>query len=340
MAIKVAHHRMMRKLVIGFGELFNNMALVRYNTDGTENQRVKVPIVYAPKEKYITRLLDDPELSKKIQINLPRMSYDILSMDYDSSRKQATTAKTVAPSGTTNTGLYTNSPVPYNFKFELYLYVRNIEDGTQIIETILPYFQPDYTIKLNMVPEMGITREVPITLNNIDYHIDAEGDRDSKTRIIIWTLSFTVKAFLYGPVIEQNLITNSQPNSANGGVYINFVANDVYEGSEAEFYVDTNNGFGTYESGEIVYQGYSLESATARGKLKFYDNSSGTLHVTNINGYFRNGENVIGQDSLAQYIMEDYSLPERTMGIMRIGALPNTAMANSNFAYNVTTQYV
>ena len=138
------YHRVIRKMVIGFGNLFDNITLVRYNPDLTEAERMLVPIVYATKELYVKRLEDDPDLSKKIQIALPRMSFEMAGLSYDPSRKQNTNFKQFAQ---TTAGLISQyNPVPYNFDFNLYIYVRNIEDGTQIIEHILPFFAPDYTL--------------------------------------------------------------------------------------------------------------------------------------------------------------------------------------------------
>ena len=107
------YHRIIRKLVVGFGNVFNNITLTRYNTDGSEDRRVKVPIIYSPKEKYVARLVGDPELNKKVQVTLPRMSFDLVSMEYDSTRKQVTNSKNYAPSGNPSTKLVQYNPVPY-----------------------------------------------------------------------------------------------------------------------------------------------------------------------------------------------------------------------------------
>ena len=143
------YNRMIRKLTVAFGDLFSNITLVRYNPDESEQERFIVPLDYAAKELYVVRLEGDPNLDKKVQMTLPRMSYEMNGLSYDSSRKQITNIKNFFGSGSNVTSQY--MPVPYNFDFSLYLYVRNIEDGNQIIEHILPFFAPDYTIKVNMV---------------------------------------------------------------------------------------------------------------------------------------------------------------------------------------------
>ena len=183
----IFYNRIIRKLVVGFGNLFNNITLVRYNPDLTESERILVPIVYADKENYVRRLLEDPTLDKKVQITLPRLSFEMSGFKYDPSRKLNTNIKNFASGSVISpTGIQTQyNPVPYDFDFNLYLYVRNIEDGTQIIEHVLSYFTPDYTIKLNLIPEMGIVKEVPVILNSAEQSVDFEGDRDRETRIII-----------------------------------------------------------------------------------------------------------------------------------------------------------
>ena len=176
-------NRIIRKLVVAFGNLFNNITLVRYNENQTEQERFLVPITYAPKELYVQRLEGDYNLDKKVQMTLPRLSFEMTGLTYDTSRKQNTNVKNFAstPSGVKSQ----YNPVPYNFDFNLYLYVRNIDDGTQIIEHIMSYFTPDYTIKLNLIPEMGTIKEVPIILNSASHETTYEGNRDSETRTII-----------------------------------------------------------------------------------------------------------------------------------------------------------
>ncbi len=130
----ITYNRVIRKLVVGFGSLFDKITLVRYNTDRSEDQRVLVPLAYATKELYVRRLEDDPNLQKKVQIALPRMSFEMNGLTYDVSRKQNTNIKQFAR---TTEGIVSQyNPVPYNFDFSLYIYVRNMEDGTQIIATI------------------------------------------------------------------------------------------------------------------------------------------------------------------------------------------------------------
>ena len=322
------YNRVIRKLVVGFGNLFKNLTLVRYNPDFTEAERVLVPIVYATKEFYVRRLEDDPDLSKKIQITLPKMSFEMAGLTYDASRKQNTNFKQFTKTATGVISQY--NPVPYNFDFNLYLYVRNIEDGTQLLEHILSYFTPDYTIKLNLIPEMGITKEVPIILNSSISDIMYEGDKESEPRMVIWTLNFTVKGFIFGKISETGLIKTSITNILN---QISSTDTVVFNMAET--------GIGTYQTGELVYQGYSPGTATATGKVIVWTNN--TLHLTNINGNFISSIPVWGTISNANYNFTGYNVTsQQPINLAEVVIVPNplnvdTAnVANGNYSYTTT----
>lgn len=324
------YHKIIRKMVVGFGDLFNDIDLVRYNPDGTEAQRQKVPLAYAPKERYVMRLQGDPELDKKVQITLPRMSFEMTGMRYDASRKQITNIKNYAPSANPNTILSQYNPVPYDFDFSLYLYVRNIEDGTQIIERILPFFTPDYTIRLNLIPEMGIVKEVPITLKDTNYDIQYEGDREGSTRTIIWTLNFTVKGFVFGPTSEPKIIKKS----------ITQIYDSTLSDSDHVEFVVQQNGVGTYQEGEIVYQGLNLDSATASAKCISWSSTSNKILVSDLYGNFVTNKPLQGSKTGAVYVIQSYKVQPELMVKIEVEPSPNTANANSNYTYNTTiTEY-
>ena len=188
-------NRIIRKMIVAFGNMFSNITLVRMNENGTEQERFLVPVTYAPKEQYVQRLESDPDLDKKVQMTLPRMSYEMMGMRYDASRKQNTNVKNFSKTGSLNS--YYN-PVPYDFDFSLSIYTRNHEDVHSIVECMLPFFTPDYTLSVNLLPESGVTKEIPIVLNRTDREVTYEGNRDSDLRMIIWTLDFTLKGYIYG----------------------------------------------------------------------------------------------------------------------------------------------
>ena len=289
------YNRVIRKLVVGFGNLFDSITLYRFKPDLTESERFIVPIAYASKERYVMRLEEDLNLDKKVQMTLPRMSFEMAGLSYDSSRKQNTNIKNF--SGTPPSGILSQyNPVPYNFDFNLYIYVRNIEDGTQIIEHILPFFTPDYTIKLNLIPEMGIIKEVPVILNSTQHEITYEGGRENETRMIVWTLNFTVKGFIFGKVTETSVI-----NRAFVSVY-----NLVSQEEVIEFYMNLDSGYGTYKVGEKVYQGYTSDDATATGMVvQFTDN---VLRLKELTGNFVSDKPIYGINTLANYNFTSYNL--------------------------------
>ena len=301
------YNRVIRKLVVGFGNLFDNITLYRFKPDLTESERFIVPIAYASKERYVMRLEEDLNLDKKVQMTLPRMSFEMAGLSYDSSRKQNTNIKNF--SGTAPSGILSQyNPVPYNFDFNLYIYVRNIEDGTQIIEHILPFFTPDYTIKLNLIPEMGIIKEVPVILNSTQHEITYEGGRENETRMIVWTLNFTVKGFIFGKVTETSVI-----NRAFVSVY-----NLVSQEEVIEFYMNLDSGYGTYKVGEKVYQGYTPDDASATGMVvQFTDN---VLRLKELTGNFVSDKPIYGINTLANYNFTSYNLnPLKFVEVESIG---------------------
>lgn len=280
------YNRIIRKTVIGFGNLFNNITLVRYNKDETEQERFVIPISYATKELYVKRLQEDPDLDKKVSMTLPRFSFEMTGFSYDASRKQNTNVKNFALKNNATISQY--NPVPYNFDFNLYLYVRNIEDATQVLEHILSYFTPDYTIKLNLMSEMNIVKEVPIILNNTSQEIEYEGNADASTRIIIWTLNFTVKGFIFGAVSQA------------GGIIKSAITNIVdLTPSKIVFIMNPLSENIPYKVGEYVYQGYSPHVALATGRVASWSNNELTLAETN--GTFSPVFPIVGTDTGASY---------------------------------------
>ena len=184
------YYRTIRRNVIAMGTLFKNIQLVRYSKDTyDEIDRLNVPLTYAGKENFISKLYGDPDLKKHIQILLPRMSFEMTNIEYDPSRKLSSFLNSFNKiDGNSVSRQY--SGVPYNLEFELNIYVRNVEDGTQIVEQILPYFNPDYTLSMSFVDDMNITRDIPIILEDVKYDNSYQGPADTTVRVLIWTLIF------------------------------------------------------------------------------------------------------------------------------------------------------
>jgi hypothetical protein len=256
------------------------------------------------------------------------MSFDLTSINYDPSRKQITNAKVSAASA--NPGVKTSiyNPVPYNFDFSLFIYVRNIEDGTQIIEHILPFFTPEYTIKLNLVPTLGIVKEIPVTLNSVDYNIEYEGLQDSDVRVVIWTLNFTAKGFIYGAISEQKVIKNA---------FTNIIDINTYEKNGSVTFNTDPVGFGKYKIGETVYQGYSLDTATATGTMVYYSNTTNKITISGVDGNFRTNTDIIGIDSFAQYKLLSPDTANSNAKLVIINSYVNPANATINSTYSIVT---
>ena len=204
------YHETMRKVVVGFGTMFNNIQLVRKDNNGNITQSMKVPLAYGPREKFLVRLRDEPDLNKATAITLPRIGFEIANLSYDPSRKLNRVQKFKKVKGANSDQLDTQyMPVPYNLDFELYILAKQSDDALQIVEQILPYFQPDYTITIKDMTDMGIKKDVPVILNSIGYEDDYQGDMIQR-RAIIYTMSFTTKFYLYGPVTSSSVIKTVQ----------------------------------------------------------------------------------------------------------------------------------
>ena len=204
------YHETIRKIVISFGTLFNDISLVRKDNSGTIIQTMKVPLAYGPREKFLVRLREDADLTKQVAITLPRIGFEIKDLSYDPARKLSRVQKFKKVKGANTKQLDTQyMPVPYNLDFELYIMAKQSDDALQIVEQILPYFQPDYTLTINDMSDMGIKKDVPIILNSISYEDNYDEDFVSR-RALIYTMSFTTKFYLYGPVTSSKVIKTVQ----------------------------------------------------------------------------------------------------------------------------------
>ena len=205
------YHETIRKIIVAFGTTFNNVQLVRKDNSGNITQSMKVPLAYGPKEKFLVRLRADADLSSKVAIKLPRIGFEIQNLAYDGTRKLSRVQKFKKVNTGNNTRTLDTQfmPVPYNLDIVLYVLAKQSDDALQIVEQILPYFQPDYTITVNDMADMGIKRDVPIILNSISYEDNYEGDFDQR-RALIYTMNFTCKFYLYGPVTSSNIIRTVQ----------------------------------------------------------------------------------------------------------------------------------
>ena len=206
------YHETVRSIIVGFGTLFNDIHVVRKNNSGVITQSMKVPLAYGPKQKWLTRLDQDAGLDSKVALTLPRLGFEIQNMSYDPARKlnRVQKFKKVKSSASDANKLDTQyMPVPYNLNIQLYAMAKQSDDALQIVEQVLPYFQPDYTLTIKDMEAMGIARDIPIVLNSINYEDNYRGDYTER-RAIIYTLDFTTKFYLYGPVTSSKVIKTVQ----------------------------------------------------------------------------------------------------------------------------------
>jgi len=201
------YNEAIRKTVIAFGTLFNNIEIQKVDpTVGTTLEVEKVPLAYGPKQKFLTRLEQNPDVTRKVAITLPRLYFELTGVEYDAQRKTSPIQKfraVISDEGSEVKVQYV--PVPYNLSFELGIIAKSQDDGLQILEQILPYFQPNFNVTLNFIPDMNEKRDVAIILNNISHEDDWE-DSFSQRRSITWTLNFTAKSYIYGPYSNNGII--------------------------------------------------------------------------------------------------------------------------------------
>lgn len=203
------YHQHLRKVTIVFGTLFNEIYLSRKDDNNVEAELIKVPIAYGPKEKFLTRMLQDPDLNRPVAIQVPRMSFQITNILYDGARKRNKIRKNVK--GQNNSSNITNGfdGVPYKIGMELTIIAKYQDDANQILEQILPFFTPDFSPTYIPVPELGFQEDLPIELLNVNYSDNYDDDWKNR-RNIIYTLNFDILAYFYGPIRSSGLIKKAQ----------------------------------------------------------------------------------------------------------------------------------
>ena len=202
------YHEHLRKFVVLFGTLFNELFINRVDSSNNEIYTIKVPISYSPKDKLIYRVENDPNLTKQVSMVTPRMGFELTSLNYDPTRKLNTIGRSFVKqnSDSENKLNYLYNPVPYDLYFSLYIAVKNAEDGTRILEQILPYFTPDFTVTVNLIPDMDVKLDIPTTLMSVTSADNYDSDFKER-RSLIWTLDFVMKGYIFGPIKKSGVIT-------------------------------------------------------------------------------------------------------------------------------------
>ena len=204
---QIFYHEITRKTIVAFGTLFSDIKIRRESQDRSQLQTVAVPIAYAPKEKWVVKIEQDPTHDNYTYTTLPRMSFEVTGYEYDPSRRVGKmnylTCSTVDHDGKSMKKVF--APVPYNIDISLYVLTKTQEDGLQIIEQIVPYFTPEFTMSIKGLTDMNTNLDIPIVLNNLSVQDDYDGDFQTR-RFVTWTLNFTIKTYMFGPVTEHGVI--------------------------------------------------------------------------------------------------------------------------------------
>ena len=262
------YHETVRNIIVGFGTLFNDIHVVRKNNSGVVTQSMKVPLAYGPKQKWLARLDQDAGLDSKVAITLPRMGFEIQNLTYDPARKlnRVQKFKKVKSSASNSNKLDTQfMPVPYNLNIQLYAMAKNSDDALQMVEQILPYFQPDYTLTIKDMPEMGVARDIPIVLNSINYEDSYKGDY-AERRAIMYTLDFTTKFYLYGPVTSSKVIKTVQVDQYTDLPDVSPTREQRYTATPNPTSADADDDFGFNETTSYYQDAKNYDTETGEDK--------------------------------------------------------------------------
>ena len=301
------YHEILRRTIVSFGSLFNDIEIRHKDSSNNVKSAIKVPLAYGPTQKFLARLEQSPNLNKPVQITLPRMSFEFVGLQYDSGRKVSTTQTFITTDPNNKTEVKrAYMPIPYNMAFELSIYTKLNDDMLQIIEQILPYFQPSYNLSVDLVESIGEKRDIPIVIENITMQDDYEGDFTTR-RSLIYTLRFTAKTYLFGPITSATKdlvkkvsigyiagettktptrdITYSVEPRAIKSYTNNIVTNLAQDVGSAEKYIEVNDSSQITDSSYITIDNeemYVLEiiSGTKIKVERGKDNTTSESHVS------------------------------------------------------------
>ena len=206
------YHEHLRRYIVVFGTMFNNIVVSRKTSAGVVDKRIKVPISYSPRDKLLARIETDPNLRKPDAVSLPRMGFEVTSLTYAGERKLSTIQRYTSKSITDpNKNNFVYAPVPYDINFQLSIMVKSAEDGTQILEQILPFFTPEWTNSVQLIDDLELKVDIPLVLVSVSSEETYDGDFETR-RALIWTLDFTMKGYFYGPVKTKKVIKFANVN--------------------------------------------------------------------------------------------------------------------------------
>ena len=238
------YHKSISKTVTAFGTLFNNIQIRHYDENGDPSSVLKVPLAYGPTQKFLAKIEQQPSGDRKVALTLPRMSFEMVSIDYDSQRKSSVIQTFSSPKTEDGKAARVYSPTPYNIGFELNIISKLQDDALQIIEQILPFFQPSFNITIKLIPEIDDSRDIPIVLNRVGFREDYEGDFSTR-RTIIYTLNFTAKTYLFSeiPSDNQGLIKKVQ---------VDYATDAILNAKREVRYISTPKALQDYNNDEVI----------------------------------------------------------------------------------------
>ena len=320
------HYRLLRKYVIIFGSMFNDITIIRTEKDSNnEIKRWKVPIVYAPKDHFVTRLESDPDLFREFQNILPRLSFEITGIGYDASRKQNSLLRAAKGDNASRVSSQFMG-VPYDINFELNLYTKTIDDGTHIAEQILPYFNPDFTLTMNPVSELGFLKDIPIMLNSVTQNVTYEGNY---VRYVNWNFTFTLKGYFFGPITTPKIIRKSIANIFNDP--------SLVAGNIVRMYLD-GGANSSFKIGDTVYQGNDYKTATAYGFVNEWDPQLKKIQIGGAQGQFKVNNTIRAVSTNAVYNIATFDASPLKLVKITVEPDPIDAEPDSDFGFTNTIQ--
>lgn len=320
------YHRLTRKYITAFGSIFNDITLVKYDHNNTtEIKRTKVPIVWGPREKYLIRAGEDSDLERNIQQTLPLMSFDLLGINYNPEWKTNTMHKMYRANNVNTMADSVYNGVPYDLDFQLSILSRNKDDNYQILEQILPTFNPNFTFSQILIPELGFVKDVPVTLVGINNNTEYQNDWE----IIVseHVLNFSMKVFYYGPVARTKIIRRVFANT--------FLDPVLYAGAIVRLNVNDGNN-GEYKQEDIAYQGNTLSESTAAGVITKWDANNNYLILGGVQGLFTTNTEIKAASSNATYNLASFDVSPLKVMSIEVEPDPITANANDEFGFNET----
>jgi len=320
------YHKLTKKYVAAIGTLFNNITVKRSTADtGVELERFKVPVRYGPKEKWFERINSDEGLNNTSQIVLPIITFVDVGYQYDPQRKKNPLHRNVSQNDSTS---YKTQYVgaPWNITWEVSIWGRTTTDADQIVEQILPTFNPDYTIPSVPIDDMGFTMDLPLSLDSITKELDYEGDGET-FRIVRWTLTFTMKTYFWGPVANTGLIRT---------VFANTYLDPALQSGYIVRMNLSNGKNGTFKIEDTIYQGDSLNRSNAAAVVLYWNANNSYIRVGGTQGQFKVGQTVRAASTNASYTISSFDATPLKLASIKIEPDPITAQPGDDFGYSET----